>query len=299
MKNKYLKKIVKITPRYLKQLIKFFLFPSYYSRIFLNDMQALTGKISYATKIIFVAGYPKSGTTWMENFISNIPGYNPRAIYGDSELIRHHNLPTDSFSKIPKYGYSAIKSHIFPSPENIDVLVKSGISKILVMYRDPRDIVVSNYYHTLKENHWEVTDDFYADYNRMKKEDAISHSIEIVLSDYTSWVRGWINISDLNSGINCMYVKYEDFRDDPKETLKKVLIFFNIDILESEFNSIFLKSQKSSKWINSFLPGMKSTKRNGSKGEWKSEFNPKHKRIFKKLASDILIELDYEKDINW
>ena len=68
--------------------------------------------------ILFVAGYPKSGTTWVENFISNIPGYNPRELNGDPEIIRLQNLPDDAFKWFPKSGYSSIKTHTNPNENN-------------------------------------------------------------------------------------------------------------------------------------------------------------------------------------
>lgn len=41
------------------------------------------------------------------------------------------------------------------------------------------------------------------------------------------------------------------------------------------------------------------TFRKGVAGEWKAHFNEEHKRIFKNIAGQLLIDLGYEKDFNW
>ena len=299
MHKNLLKNLSKKAPSFLKGCIKFLLFPRYYSRIFFNDLRSFLGWVSYPTKIIFVAGYPKSGTTWMENFLSNIPGYSPRVIHGDPELIRHHNLPDNAFSQFPKHGYSAVKSHLFPSKRNIEILISNGVFKVLVMYRDPRDIVVSNYYHILEDNPWEISDSFYADYNKMSKDDAISHSLEMTLDDYLSWVKGWREMAFKQEGLDCMCVRYEDFRENPEKIFNEVLTFFCVDLSSDRLKLIMTSSQNVPKGFMSIMPGRKSTRRKGLTGEWKMELNNEHKKIFKDKASEILIELGYEKDTNW
>jgi len=63
----------------------------------MNDIRAFFGHVPGKSRIIFVAGYPKSGTTWVENFISSIPEYNPRVLAGSGEMIWYHTLPADTF----------------------------------------------------------------------------------------------------------------------------------------------------------------------------------------------------------
>ncbi len=41
------------------------------------------------------------------------------------------------------------------------------------------------------------------------------------------------------------------------------------------------------------------TFRKGRIGGWKAMFNDEHKKVFKKLAGELLIELGYEKDMDW
>lgn len=291
-------------PYPIKTLIKIILSPLYSLRIFFNDLYAYFGKNHGGSRVIFVAGYPKSGTTWVEKFVSNIPGYSPRILNGSREILRHHNLPEEAFKKIPHYAYSAIKTHITPSSQNIEILIKNGIKRVIVMYRDPRDIAVSQYYHVLKNNPWKPDDPFYCDYNKINKNDAMSHSIKMVLFDYLSWVCGWVEVSENNIELECLVISYEDLQRDPKNTFRSILNFYGIKLDEKIFEVTMMAadSRKGKNLFNYFSskqPGITSTKRNGRIGEWKDELNMSHKKMFKENIGDLLIELGYESDLNW
>lgn len=286
-------------PRPVKRVAKAILFPRYHFRIFLNDMKALLRITSYATHVLFVAGYPKSGTTWVENFISHIPGYNPRILAGSREIIRQHELPVDAFSSFPKYGYSAVKTHINPSARNIDVLLKNGIRKVLVMYRDPRDIIVSNYYYVLKNNPWRRGDSEYADYAAMSKQEGLSHSMELILDDYCAWVEGWMNTAKSHPEIQCLFVRYEDLRARPESVFADILAFYEIALSASQFSSVMLACNPSSVASICKEPGRRSTKRKGASGDWRTELDEQQQQYIKQKAGKCLIDLGYEQDSGW
>ena len=294
--------VLGMMPYPVKVLVKAFLSPRYYFRILTNDARAYFGLFSSKVHVIFIAGLPKSGTTWVENFISNIPGYNPRVLTGSRELLRQHCLPTEAVSKSPKYGYSAIKTHTDPTNQNIDVLVNNGVNKILVMYRDPRDVAISTYYYVLKNKPWEPSDWHYADYSEMSKEEGLSHSVEFVIDDCVPWIKGWIELAKNRQDIECKMLKYEDLLNNPIETFHGILSFFEINLSEAEFDSVMhaIEEGKEKKEEAALmLPGKKTTKRKGVVGEWRNELNFEQKRIMKEAAGDLLVELGYEDNFGW
>lgn len=293
------KKILRNLPFPAKSLIKAIFAPRYYGKILINDLRALVGPSTNRSRIIFVAGYPKSGTTWVENFISRIPGYNPRILAGSDEILRQHNLPVDAFSRIPRYSYSAIKTHIIPNKQNIDNLVKNDVNKVLVMYRDPRDVIVSMYYYILRHNPWEPSDSCYADYSKMTKVDALSHAMNVIAEDFPSWVRGWRNVAEVRPEIDCLVVRYEDLLRDAVTTFQSILAFYNVKIKQTQFDTLMLASNRTSGKSLLKLPGEKTTKRKGIAGEWEKELNNEQKAILKDKMGDILIELGYEVDRKW
>lgn len=169
------------------------------------------------------------------------------------------------------------------------------------MYRDLRDVAVSMYYHNLKTPSWKPGDYYYANYKTMAKEDALSHSVNAVLDYYIPWIVGWRKVAAERKDIECKIVRYEDLLISPSEIFHSILHFFEVNINESEFASIMHSvdavEQKSDSFL--MLPGQKSTKRKGLIGEWKNELNSEQKRLMKEAAGELLVELEYEKNLDW
>lgn len=284
----------------LKFILKFTLYPKYYARVIFNDIRSFLNFKPGKTKTIFIAGYPKSGTTWMENFTSLIPGYNPRILNGSKEVLMRHDLPQNAFSRIRTYQYSSFKSHISPSKENIEILIENNINKIVVMYRDPRDIVLSNYNYVLKNNPWNPSDDHYVDYNLIDRNEGLMHSINMV-GDFPKWVDGWYKISKINNNINCMYVKYEDFLQNPSIIFQNVLSFYGVKISTKQFQKIVFTSSNKTKisFLPQKLPGMRSTMHKGIIGGWREYLEAEHIVQIKKMFGKTLIDLGYETDLDW
>ena len=65
-----------------------------------------------SVKHIFITGFPKSGTTWIENLVLNIPGYIPFIPGGDYKELRSHNLSGNSLNCLPRNVSVGIKSHL-------------------------------------------------------------------------------------------------------------------------------------------------------------------------------------------
>lgn len=94
-------------------------------------------------------------------------------------------------------------------------------------------------------------------------------------------------------------VKYEDLISNPESTIRNVLKFINEPWDQNVLNYHQVKSVTRSKEkipqnISAQKPIYKS-----AYGRWKKEFNEEDKKLFKQIAGDLLIELDYEKDNDW
>ena len=76
----------------------------------------------YERKVLFVAGLPKSGTTWMSKLLGMIPGYYERTIYDPSRMMMFHDISSMVFELMPHYAHSVIKLHTKYSPENFAII---------------------------------------------------------------------------------------------------------------------------------------------------------------------------------
>ena len=51
--------------------------------------------------------------------------------------------------------------------------------------------------------------------------------------------------------------------------------------------------------VDSIQPGKSHTFRSGKTGGWQQHFTEEHKKLFKDVAGDLLIDLGYEKNNDW
>ncbi len=246
----------------------------------------------YDRKVLFVAGLPKSGTTWMSKLLGMIPGYYERTIYDPSRMMMFHDISSMVFELMPPYAHSVIKLHTKYSSENFAVIT-SHLDKFIVMYRDLRDMAISRYFHVLSDEshrHCRL-------YQQVSQEDGILHSINITRRAFVSWVKDWHEVA-LAHPEAIIEVRYEELHADVRGTMNKVLSFFNIAAADGLLARMVATQLKTPMDLKESL-ARGDTKRKGIVGDWRNLFTQKHKDYFKEVAGQLLIDLGYEKDLNW
>src|SRR4249920_3395430 len=86
----------------------------------------------YPQKVLFIAGLPKSGTTWLERMVASYPGFHEVTI---PTAYRHelatggthdYELPEDMFSWF-KDMLVVTKMHVHGSPHNVGLIRAAGV----------------------------------------------------------------------------------------------------------------------------------------------------------------------------
>ena len=199
---------------------------------------------NYPNKIIFLAGMAMSASTWMKNLLGGIPGYYTRSIPMPVEISYYQNICDSAFKYVPSTGYTLIKTHLNPTKENLECVHRNGVEKILITYRDLRDVVLSRYHRMIAfPKPLDLGD--YIDYNKLGKEKAIDNSIEHVAKIYTEWIKGWLELAKDNPE-KYHFTRFEDLRQDTKGEFKKVLDFYEINLQEDNIDNI-IESAKGKK----------------------------------------------------
>ena len=93
-------------------------------------------------------------------------------------------------------------------------------------------------------------------------------------------------------------VRYEELHADVRGTMNKILLFFNIDAGDGLLERMAATQLKTPVDLKESL-SRGDTKRKGIVGDWRNLLTQKHKDYFKEMAGDLMIELGYEKDLNW
>lgn len=186
-------------------------------------------------------------------------------------------------------------SYLGCEPPFIDLLTAPGMAAIF-MYRDPRDVVVSEikYATNIQRNH-----DLYLYFNKELITDEERLNFVITGSELTGLTYG---------GVRKRFHKYIGWLDQPilsvrfeDVVLKRPEAFAAIlDHLEGYgFRPSVSRDEAVQVMIDAIAPEKSGTFRKGQPGGWKESFTGTNKALFKQEAGDILIRLGYEKDMDW
>ena len=247
-------------------------------------------------RLVFIAGLPKSGTTWLENLVAAVPGYHTLVPYDPQHLLPEHILDPGLLTHVPARGNFILKTHMEGRPQGVEALRNHGIPTV-VMVRDLRDQCVSRYYHVLSSPEHRPHD-FYRSSDQSV---GISHCLEVSVTEYADWVRNWMPVlAEDDSGL-FMLVRYEDLLADTKGMFSKVLEHFATAIPEHEVDAIIEEVARAAREGADLEERLRkgNTFRSGQVGEWREHFSPEDIERFKAAANDVLVSLAYEKDDTW
>ena len=262
---------------------------------------------------ILCNSFQKSGTHLLAGLISQLPDvrYYRRKAYWHF-LNRSavgggvHNKISDVTQRLDRcLPGEMYRGHIAAHPQ-IAATLKAHQFKHIFIFRDLRDVLVSLMFWWLKRP--EAFDNWpYRHYvtltdneERLKflitgfAEDIMlgGKPAQTIFPDIGARFREfmpWLNEP------NCLPVRFEDLIDpDRKNDVYEDLARYLVPQADgSEVANIVTRMEKGSD------PGKSKTFRKGRSGEWQKHFTAEHKALFKQYAGDILIQLGYEKDLEW
>jgi len=236
----------------------------------------------FSSNKFMLISIPKCGTMLVRNLLNLITQK------GGVHFPLHSSNKT-SFNFESGFG----TSHELPTQKAINYCLKNNI-KIIFVYRDPRDQIVSAAYFLLKT----------------KNKRLISNFIwKLIFSSCKIWKTIYIgSIKNPKGNINQFYQQLLHWSKLPfvYNTSFEKLIGpnggGNKEIQIKEIMNIAnyidhpITSERASE-IASQLFGTGTTFREGKIGSWKKHFTPSQKEVFKKIAGKLLVNLNYENSI--
>lgn len=234
---------------------------------------------------IVVVEYPKSGGSWFVTMIGHSLSIPIRDIYVKDENysqsfdIRKHPW-YDSLDELGLTDVCVIKSHEMP-----ESLLHNFKAHYIHMIRDGRDVIVSKYF---------FEKDFCV-------QNGILQSFECSMDEYVErTAKEWVDYVVKWSSSNVLSCKYEQLLANPEETLEEIFASMGCSVSSERVTASVIANRKEafSKTLdkafrhNTFV-------RKGISGDWVNHFTERQKAIFKSIAGDLLIKLEYESDMNW
>jgi hypothetical protein len=182
-----------------------------------------------------------------------------------------------------------------------------GLHNVVVLWRDGRDVLISQYYHSLFENEKgnsrlvRMTRENlrFADYEDIRAN--LPRFMEYIYKDRVSPRFNWSQFVRTWHGQDVVQVRYEDLRNRTVEELDRVLLALaNLHLARPQLEAIVgrcsfekLTGRKvGHENVRSFL-------RKGVVGDWRNHFTRETRQRFAEYAGNELITLGYEKDHAW
>ncbi|GIY51621.1 sulfotransferase 1C4 [Caerostris darwini] len=202
----YIFNMVKMTPRYIDV-------DGYkYCEYFIPDLIRAAINYKPTNKDVFVATYPKCGTTWMIQKVMLIlnKGKVPDTIeeyFSSCPFLEM--LGPDEISRMP--GPGCIKIH-FP----FNLTPYSPDAKYVYVARNPKDCCISFYHHTKLFPAYYFKDGTFDDFFDLFIEGQTD------FNDYFDNLLSWY---EHRNDPNVFFVTYEEMKKNPKDTIKKLAGF--------------------------------------------------------------------------
>lgn len=272
-------------------------YPRYYTQLRRARKGFHTYSQQYGQTTLYVAGLPKSGTTWLEKMLSSLDGFQsvmiPQAVNYEQKNGESHTYEfNETLFEHFKQALVVLKLHAHGSTQNFQALAKNN-QKFVVLYRDLRDVAVS-YIFYVKRTAYHPEHKYY---KLLDTKLALRRFAETLLPEYIAWIDSW---DQYKAHKLCYMLSYEQLLENPIDNFKKIISHYNISITASnlkkiiaqnKFNALKKGNQKDNVNENSFY-------RKGKSGDWINYFDNDLKVLYKAQMGDFLIRYGYEEN-NW
>lgn len=278
------------------------------------------------SRLFFVTGRSKSGTTWMANLLNTHPSLfcdttENSAFHQDSQVKYFEDSPrllhpqaAEFFDKrsldLAKNGLiaslctrvdktSAEKLGDKTPRQDIGrILTAFPKAQVIVMLRDYRDVCVSLAFHIYRTNadSWEGV---------FQSADLIALDEQFLIDNLENYefhndILTYLNLAR-EKPKQVKIVRFEDLKANTPSALREVLEFLGVSTAEDNVQRCLEKNsfERLSGGRQAGDADNSSFYRKGVTGDWADHFSAKNVDVFKRIAGDTLIAAGYERDDSW
>lgn len=255
------------------------------------------------TPILLGNSFPKSGTHLLTQVLQAFARFGPAVdsglpailtFDGPTGRLRHESQILKVLRRL-RPGDIAY-GHLHATPQ-VSSLVCDGHFAPYFIYRDPRDVVVSHVHYVTdmapNHVHHNYYKNFLKDFDERLTVSILGRpEMDISFPNILDRFLPYINWTK-KKGV--LAIKFEDFIHQQETTLKRVYDH----AIQNGYVPNIHRDEALKMMQTSINPQNSPTYRSGIPGKWHSAFSNEHKKLFKELTGNLLIELGYEESNDW
>lgn len=248
---------------------------------------------------VLVNSIPKSGTHLLDQIVGAIPGVRN---YGEfissmTSSYRFRRQPAENASRRLQRSAPSelVRAHLFFSAEVAETIERQPFVHLFI-YRDPRDVVVSEALYYRRINRWHRLHPIFRD--APSDEAAILMAINGLQDDAFYFPNlgeridnyaPWINRPGVHS------IRFEDLVSPAREErIRGMMEFYAAAAPDAAPVDELCRLA-----LDAIDPTKSHTYRSGKSGGWRKTFTEEHRDAFKRVTGRQLVSLGYELDENW
>lgn len=250
---------------------------------------------------VLANSFPKSGTHLLDQIVMGLPDrVNFGAFLSSYTSSFQYRLRTPESTRRFIAAFvpgEIVRGHLFYSDDAASQLADKNAVHYFI-YRDPRDVVLSEAHYLRSINRWHRLHRYFRDAPSL--EDAISLAIRGLNHvaphlDYRNAAerfdcyKGWLGCA------NAFAIRFEELTSPDRDRhLERMVAFYQAKSRRETDAAAMLRSM-----IDRIAPERSHTFRAGKRGGWSERFTPEHRELFKEIVGKQLIELGYESSNDW
>ena len=246
---------------------------------------------------IIANSFPKSGTHLLTQILSSLN--NPKDwgqfLASSPSITLKENSSSLMAKRINRLLPGEIASaHLYYSSK-VSEAIKNNNARHYFIYRDPRDICISEAFYIKDMNKWHKLHKYFSQLNTDAERidlaiNGLPQSSGII---YPNIVERFAKYKAWIDDTNTLCVKYEDFQSDKRESTVRKIIEHNINHTSKKIDV----DKATIIALECIKPYKSHTFRTGRTNQWKSIFTSKQKKRFRELGEDLINELKFQPTI--
>jgi hypothetical protein len=183
---------------------------------------------------ILINGSPKSATLYLASAVEQLQSCARMRIA--TRGLWSSQVDVEAIETFLGLPAGVAQQHIAPTGYNLRLLREFGLTRFVLVVRDPRDVLVSWFHHLHREDirasRWHyalcLANDLLSEHwyglDHGSQLDAL---VERAFPQFQAWIREWLRIVDCGEHA-IRLVRYEDFVLDVRRSVEDLLAFFGI-----------------------------------------------------------------------